>query len=243
MVEWSVLDDAYGSAETVGVMLEALDAGNDGVDWDVLWSHLCHQSTVYPASFHALPYLLRAALRVAPAQRLEPLVLAGAIVSHADHAPVVVPGHPQVLQALQHCADDTLQQLQGGALDEAACAHLLQASLGFRGERLWSRKLAGVLDGELAGVCPACGVDLYIVIDAAPGFVTDEEWVGGQPVRKAMIEVATSQANCAAETWLLDTARSRPGEVSRALDMLLGTSTCTHCQAPLAIRDAVRLGG
>lgn len=42
MPDWNALDDAYGSADTVGAMLEELDAGTGEVDWDVLWSHLCH---------------------------------------------------------------------------------------------------------------------------------------------------------------------------------------------------------
>ncbi|HAI47066.1 MAG TPA: hypothetical protein DCM50_10270 [Stenotrophomonas sp.] len=241
MPDWNALDDAYGSAETVGAMLEELGAGSGEVDWEVLWSHLCHQSTVYSASLQALPYLLRAALKAVPAQRIEPLVLAGAIVSHADGVPVQVPGHPQLLSLLQDCTAQTLRELARDDLSEASFLHLLQARLAFGGERVWSRALAGVLEGELSGVCPACQVDLYIGIDPPQAFVTHQEWIGGGAVRTAAIEAGAGDPASESERWLLEMARAHRAGFIATLALLLGTSRCTRCETAFELREAVRL--
>lgn len=243
MPDWMSLHDAYGSAESAGAMLNALDAGAGiaEVDWDELWSRLCHQSTVYTASVHALPYLLRAALRGSPETRLEPLVLAGAIVAHGDDVPVVLPGHAQVLQSLDDCSVQTLRQRRDAPGAETDVVYLLQAVLAFRGERLWSRHLAGVLQGELSGVCPACQSDLYIVIDDAQAFVTDQEWIGGRSVPKAPIDGGDRPPASEAEAWLLGMAQTHGGALAEKLPLLFGTSRCTHCGAALEIGEAVRL--
>jgi len=243
MPDWNALDDAYGSAATVGALLEELDAGTGEADWDVLWSHLCHQSTVYSASLQALPYLLRAALKAVPAQRIEPLVLAGAIVSHADSVPVQVPGHPQLLPLLQDCTVHTLREVARDDLPEASFLHLLQARLAFGGERVWSRALAGVLEGELSGVCPACQADLYLVIDPPQAFVTHEEWIGGGAVRTAVIEAGAGDPAAESERWLLEMARAHRDGLIATLGLLFGTSRCTQCEAPFELREAVRLSG
>src|SRR5262249_27675976 len=51
---------------------------------DELWSRVCHQGTAYSASFAVLPYLLEAASKWQPSQRLMPLALAAAIVASWD---------------------------------------------------------------------------------------------------------------------------------------------------------------
>jgi len=65
--QWSELQDAYGSAQNIPLLLSAVEADPspkcDGAEgpWFSLWSALCHQQTVYSASFAAVPHLLRIA--------------------------------------------------------------------------------------------------------------------------------------------------------------------------------------
>lgn len=58
--EWSKLEDAYGSAAEVPKLLEELLENNNDKDncWNYIWSRLCHQGTVYSATFAAFPYLV-----------------------------------------------------------------------------------------------------------------------------------------------------------------------------------------
>jgi hypothetical protein len=60
---WSELNHAYGSAGNIPALLAQLDSfpssagGNE--PWFSLWSALCHQEDVYPASFAAVPHIVR----------------------------------------------------------------------------------------------------------------------------------------------------------------------------------------
>lgn len=60
---WRRLRDAFGLAFQVPDMLRQLADAPPSDDWRAepyfsLWSHLCHQGDVYPASFAALPHLV-----------------------------------------------------------------------------------------------------------------------------------------------------------------------------------------
>src|SRR4051812_18724264 len=61
---WSQLKHAYGSAADIPPLLRALESlpASDGEKepWFTLWSALAHQGDVYPASFAAVPHVVRA---------------------------------------------------------------------------------------------------------------------------------------------------------------------------------------
>lgn len=63
---WGELDHAYGKASDIPNLLRQLEANPDVGDeshepWHTLWGSLCHQTTVYPASYAAVPHLVRIA--------------------------------------------------------------------------------------------------------------------------------------------------------------------------------------
>ena len=86
MTEWASLQHAYGTAEDVPDLLRAAEeSGNEvGPAWDELWSRLCHQDTVYTASYAALPLLADIAERHEPTGYVAALDLAAAIVASTD---------------------------------------------------------------------------------------------------------------------------------------------------------------
>jgi hypothetical protein len=71
--EWSSLQHAYGSASDIPPLLRSVasdvasSGAAEGTPWFELWSALCHQGDVYPASFAAVPHLVEA-LASDPAQ-------------------------------------------------------------------------------------------------------------------------------------------------------------------------------
>ena len=71
--EWSALKHAYGLASDIPPLLRAVAAdvtssdAADGTPWFELWSALCHQGDVYPASFAAIPHVVEA-LALQPAR-------------------------------------------------------------------------------------------------------------------------------------------------------------------------------
>ena len=63
----------------------AESAGSEfGDEWDDLWSHLCHQGTVYTASYAAIPALAAMCLRREPSGYVAPLQLIGSILASHD---------------------------------------------------------------------------------------------------------------------------------------------------------------
>lgn len=60
---WSQLEHAYGAATDIPALLRQLESfprSDDYRDepWFTLWSSLCHQGDVYPASFAAVPHII-----------------------------------------------------------------------------------------------------------------------------------------------------------------------------------------
>jgi hypothetical protein len=84
MTDWAQLNHAYGSAEDIPGLLEQAEPDSRSHVWNDLWSRLCHQGTVYSASYAALPELTRIARRWPATDRVMPLFLAGAIVAGVD---------------------------------------------------------------------------------------------------------------------------------------------------------------
>ena len=66
---WNQLQHAYGPASDIPTLLRALESfppsQGKSEPWFTLWSALAHQGDVYPASFAAVPHVLRV-LSMAP---------------------------------------------------------------------------------------------------------------------------------------------------------------------------------
>lgn len=81
-LRWRELSQAYGTAEDIPRLLEALEGADEGERrelWFGLWSTLCQQGDVYSASYAALPHLVRLAGGWGAERAAEALHLAGAI--------------------------------------------------------------------------------------------------------------------------------------------------------------------
>lgn len=62
---WSGLVNAYGASDDLTALLAELpslppDEGPEAEPYFSLWSALCHQGDIYPASFAAVPHIVRA---------------------------------------------------------------------------------------------------------------------------------------------------------------------------------------
>ena len=74
-INWKELEHAHGSAWDVPGLFSKLAAGSSEVDWGELWSRICHQSTIYTASYPAFPLLLDLASGGTESDRLPAVVL------------------------------------------------------------------------------------------------------------------------------------------------------------------------
>jgi hypothetical protein len=160
MTEWRSLRDAYGTAETVGALLDRGET-EDRAIWDELWSRLYHQGTVYSASYAALPRLAELAARQDPAGSVEPLFLAASIVASTDgpeESTTVRARYAETIRALH----DVAERLLPFASDDTDFIYRVQAVLATENDSVWATRLESLADEELEFVCPGCDEQLVM---------------------------------------------------------------------------------
>jgi hypothetical protein len=239
MVEWEGLRHAYGPAVDIPDLLARLSPDPDAPVWDELWSRLCHQGTVYSASFAALPALDAAASHWPPTQRAAALNLAAGIVASQD----VAGRREQFMRGLDptvgHLEQLALETIAAPGLSRIELLYLLQDVLAFRGDPLWGRRLDGLADGEFPGVCPSCGADLYLVVGQSGFFTTVEDWVRQPKARRVAVQPSTGELPPVG-SWLREQAL-RVGDTDLAtwISHAFGTSRCPECGRSFALPDAI----
>lgn len=167
---WRELTHAYGGAADIPALLRQLPTApvkspaEQREPWFSLWSALCHQSDVYPASFAAVPYIIASAHDRQPAERAEYLILAGTIESmrHKPSAPAPSAElEPAYSKALQQAVPLTLEALQVES-DPSRLQGLLAALAAFRG---FPELGAAIADLERQVSWPSCEATF-----SAPGY-------------------------------------------------------------------------
>ncbi len=237
-VRWDELDDAYGPAGLVPELLERLEPDPEAEVWEELYSRICHQGSVYSASYPSLSYLLAAAQLWSPVERSAPLSLAGAIVSAPDADTERLAEYGSMIAALRDLAAVTLESTD---LSREDTVFVAQAVLAFRGDRLWGQWLDGLVSGEFPGVCPRCEADLYLVVGEYGFFTTAQEWVNRASTPRAAIDVAAAGELGATGRWLLEVAsRQQDEELAVWFRHLFGTTSCPACSFRFRVADAVR---
>ncbi|NPC43761.1 hypothetical protein [Nocardioides sp. zg-1230] len=234
MTEWASLQHAYGTAEDVPDLLGAAEesSAEHGPAWDELWSRLCHQETVYTASYAALPLLADIAGRHEPAGYVAALDLAAAIVASTDGPtdPAALRAeHAETVARLRDLAERNIPH----AATDAELVYGLQALMAFEDGGVWQRQLSHVADGELPVVCPHCRTFLLLDLDGGelvPADGPDQ----GTPVHPA----EPADGSVGARLMALCQQAGRPGVEAR-LRYALGSVTCPACRTTFAVPDAL----
>jgi hypothetical protein len=233
MVEWASLRDAYGSAAQVPVLLAAAAAAGTDEDapWGDLWGRLCHQGSVYSASYAALPALAAIGQRRAPAGYLDAVHLAASILSSNDgpeDSALVRRRYEREVADLRAVAARNLRY----AKDDVEFVYGLEALMAFEDGGVWQRNLYCLADGEVLFECPSCGEDLVLDLDLpefrVAGF-TDGS-LATTPVTPAEPSAATVEGRLVA----LARTENRPA-VAAKLPYLFGAATCPRCHASFQI--------
>jgi hypothetical protein len=224
VTNWSELRDAYGPATEVPDLLAAASADDGRGVWDDLWSRLCHQGTVYSASYAALPVLAELAARRAPAGYAEPLHLAAAIVGADDGAEPfaeISRRYAAELSALRDLAEQSLPLAEG----PVEFVYALQGLLAFEGVPNSQYQLEALADEELELSCPQCHEQFSLSLAAPP---------------KSIIPATPDalDAGAAARMYELAVRHDRP-DVATGILYLLGETTCPSCAHNLAVPDAL----
>lgn len=241
VTDWHSLRDAYGPADEVPALLARMSTDETDPVWNDLWSRLCHQGSVYPASFAALPLLEAAAQRWSASDRVPALDLAGAIVASQDR--VGVNGDPlaDVRETVLRLHALALESLATRDRSPTSFIYLLEAARSLGGDSLWATRLDRITDGEIEGVCPHCDADLYVAIGQYGCFVTTEDWVKQPDVRREPITPEHAALPDPGE-WMRERALAADqSQVAGWIECLFGTSRCPSCERTFAVAEAVEL--
>jgi hypothetical protein len=239
MTDWSQLTHAYGSAEDIPALLDRITAEPNSTLWSDLWSALCHQGSVYSASFAALPWLAATAESGRQGLAADAVLLAGAITAGAGDD--VRTAHASEIAALLGAAD----QYRRAASNANDYIHFMEAMLSFEGDVAWSQDLAwGLANEEYEVECPGCEAMLFIAIGERGYFSTSDDYaiadgdIETRPLRPA---AATQLNGLGRRLHDLALADGHP-EVAHALTYLFGDATCPDCEAGFSVADRVSAG-
>lgn len=239
MTDWVSLRDAYGSATELPSLLSAMTPESGTPIWNELWSRLCHQGTVYSASYAALPTLAATAAAWAAADRLEPLLLASGIVAAIDTREDRDRALREHGQSIAQLGSLTRESLNSGAWERVERLYLLRAIRAFDADLVWGRHLAEISDGELEGRCPECSTELSIAIGRFGCFVTTEEWLPKSlPSTREAIRPA-AEGREPAERELLTYVPLDDPKLRIWLLHAFGTSTCPECRQSFTVATAI----
>ncbi|MGW1670654.1 hypothetical protein [Streptomyces sp. NPDC002324] len=243
MTDWSQLNHAYGTAEDVPGLLDRVSKAPNDSDWTELWSRLCHQGTVYSASHAALPALRDMARQWSPADRQQPLLLAGAIAASTDQPYGEQDPHVAYASEMSDLLQLTEEALRDPSLSDApgTYVYLLAALLGFEDVPVWGEQLDGLNDDEYEVPCPACSAENFIAFGEYGFFsTTDSMYMNETAAKKIPLQPADSSAL----KGLAQRLRSRAladnqADVAGKLTYLFGRAQCAECDAVFSVADAV----
>jgi hypothetical protein len=237
MTDWASLRDAYGSAEQVPALLAAAEqAGtSDGSAWDDLWGRLCHQGTVYSASYAALPALATMCLRHTAGGYSPALYLTAAVIASTDgpedpasvrrrYAREIADLRPVATAYVRHAADDT------------DFIYRLEVLMAFEDAGVWQRNLHHLANGELSAPCPSCDEDLLVDFDGSP--VTVASFADGSRAGTAVAPAEPAAGTVEDRLLTLARVNDRPA-IADTLPYLFGAAICPCCHVPFLVRQAL----
>jgi hypothetical protein len=237
MTDWSQLEHAYGTAEDIPGLLDRVEPDLRSRTWTEVWSRLCHQGTVYSASFAALPALAQKARDWSPADRVMPLILAGAIVGSTHQAHGHVNAHRDYEAQIADMIGLTSEALQDPSVEETNYIYLLQALAEFEAIEVWNHYLEYLVDGEFEAFCPDCEAENTIVIGEEGYFVAGDpdEDARPQPLLPASVDALAGAAR------RLHTRALTDGHplIAEKLTYLFGTAGCAYCETTFQLGRAV----
>ena len=234
MTDWGKLSHAYGDADDIPALLARMSPDPKDEVWGELWGRLCHQSTVFSASFPALPALEEAAASWSAAERSQPLMLAAGIVAATGAPEHYLAGLEPVIDSLHALA---LEAIVLPGRSPAEFVYLAESVFAFEGDRLWGRNLEGLIDGEFSAACPHCGARLIVGAAESEFFFALDPSRSAEP-RRSPVRPAVEPGEIGRRLteWALAAQQS---EVASQVPYLFGAGRCPSCEAELSVPEAL----
>lgn len=225
-------------------MLRALAAcagsRDDAAVWDEICGALCHQGTVYTATYAAVPHIVELANEVPIARQVPYWSFVAAVTTSTDAAWLSDDLRAAFDEALERAAAAVDRALQAGPATETDALYLLQAAAATRGWTVWARILYGLIDGEVCPRCPACGWELSVLVGV------DELTVAQQDAVSPRRTVEPRPASALREGRLDDLAslavRAGFDSIAARLRLLGGVVACPSCGCSFRLADELIAG-
>jgi hypothetical protein len=240
MTDWTKLQDAYGPATEIPLLLDQLSLDPNAEVWGELWSRICHQGSVYSASFAAIPHLTQAAAAWQPSARSMVLSLAGAIFAGDDQASEFAEMRTRYQDQLTQLRKLAAETLASPALAQADFLYVQQAALAFEDIRPWATELDRLDGGEFEVSCPACGTQLHVAIGDYGFFTSEEDYAINSGVKREPLHPAIPASLRPLARRLYDAAlRAGHTELASAICYLFGDGTCVNCQQHFSVSERI----
>jgi hypothetical protein len=261
MIDWSNFEDVGGSAQHIPELLEELKNSRDPEILDELWQRLCHQGSVYSASFAALPELVKIAEQWHPSNDcLNIISLATSILTGEDGDNLRRPSRGVESEESQEWTTtsdridinsptrdryqteiDTLLRLSQTYLQQPNLSlntfvYLLSWIVKLKGYHLWGEALEYfALSGYgWGGDCDRCGEFIYIHTTDESA-IAEVEKTDSQTLQTFLAPAPTESLTGIAR-WLYDSACDRGFDlVAQKITYILGTGSCPQCGADFQV--------
>ncbi|MFF4922470.1 hypothetical protein ACFY4B_17985 [Kitasatospora sp. NPDC001261] len=230
MVNWTRMCDGYGDADRVPELLERVEREGDAEAWTELGYRLCLEGDlVFPASFAALPRLVRLASSDPQARALAGTIVRRAAGHHgcddlfADCAEAVAEFRVLLDLYLTSRPDDYL----------AAFRDLLAVNAQYH----WSAALGDCTDDFYHLACPHCAAEVTIAIGDYGRYSAIRDWTLGDVERRDLRPAAGEELSGTGR-WMHDTAvRDGQEALAAGIRYLFGRAECPRCASLFTIAD------
>ena len=245
-LKWTELYHAYGSASDVPKMLSDLRCASDEESWNrLLWydiaGSLCHQGTVYTATYAAVPHLTDMLNDADEFRRFYLIILLGWISASTDKAPIPKEFESDYKNAIDVAAKVALELLLSQDYEKGDYIYLLQSVAGLHSCQGPDNKLETmVVNKQYEVYCPFCREFLVAAIRESGFYVFAATTNSFNPLteeievklRNIIDEDWKGVINCQDSFgWLFSISRLKGHhDICLGLRCLYGDTTCPRCK-------------
>jgi hypothetical protein len=228
VVDWAEARDCWFEVDRVPELLELVERQDDAEAWKELGRRLVlEHDLVSPASFAALPRLVRLAPRRAEARGLGGRILARAAGPHGcDDLLADCAG------AIAEFGEVLDQHLRSRPADYLVC---FRALLAVEEEYHWANALEGFTDDISHVGCPHCGVGVTIVIGGFGCY--SQVWNGGEEIRRDLRPAAAEELTGTGRWMHQITVRDGQDVLANGIAYLFGRAECPGCASVFTVAD------
>jgi hypothetical protein len=239
-IDWSQLTHAYGSAENIPGLFARLGGTEDDEVWQELWGSLCHQGSVYDASWAAMPVLADIARGRAPGGPVHAVTMAGLISTDPDEE-----CRERYAQEIRELLDVARLLRADPSQDAHTFVYLQMAVLAFEDdEGVWAEALEGVNSEEYDVECPECEDGLFVAFGSYGVFTSAGDYVTGPGKenaegRTALIPATPDGLDGIGARLHGEAVESGQTEVATALTYVFGEARCPSCEAVFTVSEEI----